>query len=266
MEQELYLRFKDLIYRESGINLGSDKKELLNNRVQKRLRKLGIKEPGQYLKMVETDLSGEELVELLDVVSTNLTFFYREPQHFELYTRLLKEWYAAGKRSFRIWCAASSSGEEPYTLAFLAQESIDLKQADLKILATDISTRVLRKAIEGIYELKQFEKMPPSLFSTYFKKANDGENSHYQVIPEIKRLVSFKRLNLIESPLPLKGPIDIIFCRNVMIYFDVPTRAKIISEFERILRPGGYLMLGHSENLLGITHALRGRGVATFEK
>ena len=198
MEQEIYQRFKDLIYRESGINLGADKKELLHNRVQKRLRKLGIKDPKEYLQIVETDLNGEELVELLDVISTNLTFFFREPQHFDLYTRLLREWYSAGQRSFRIWCAASSTGEEPYTLAFLANEAMDLRQVDFKILATDISTRVLKKAIKGTYEPKQFEKMPAHFVSKYFSEVKDGNENVLQISPNIQSLVTFKRLNLID--------------------------------------------------------------------
>lgn len=263
MDQKTFVDFRDLIYRESGISLSDEKKQLLENRIAKRLKALSLKSEKQYLEIVESDLEGDELTQLIDVVSTNLTFFFRESSHFDHYMKVLQSMKDGHKREIKIWCAAASTGEEPYTLAMLAREVLDGSGIDFKVLATDICTRVLKKAIRGVYEEKQFEKMPSALAQKYFSKISKEERS---VIDSVRSKVVFKRFNLAKYPYPLKGNIDIIFCRNVMIYFDIPTRGKCTNEFMKLLSPGGYFYLGQSENLLGITHTFKNIGSSIYQK
>ena len=267
MEAKIFEELREIIYRESGINLSEEKKQMLMNRLNKRLRKLGLKEPRQYLDIIETDASGEELLQLIDVVSTNVTYFFRESEHFDyLKSEVFAAYKKQGRDKVRIWCAASSTGEEPYTLAMLGSESFSGVRADVKVLATDISTRVLNHAVRGLYQPKQFEKMPQDVVEKYFSAYQDEDETFWKVDPAIASMVTFKRLNLSQFPYPLKGPLDVIFCRNVMIYFDLQLRTKIIAEMTRLLAPGGYLFLGRSENLLGIHHDLKGCGASVFRK
>jgi len=266
MDQLTFEYFSQLIYRESGIVIGPQKASLLANRIQKRLRALGLSNPSEYVKIIETDASCTELVQLIDVVSTNVTFFYREERHFELYSQILADWRQEGRETFKVWCAAASSGEEPYTLAFEGAKALESKAMGLKLLATDISTHVLKKAIRAVYNSEQVTKIPEDIRQDYLVPFGPAGTDLWQVVPHISQMVLFKKLNLIEFPYPIKGPLDIIFCRNVMIYFDIETRRKIIGQFERLLRPGGYLFLSHSENLLGIQHGFSKFDVSVFRK
>ena len=266
MNTQLFEKFRGLIFRESGISLGDDKIQLLTNRVNKRLKALKIRDPEEYLRVVELDESGDELVRLIDVVSTNVTYFYREPEHFKRYAEILRQLSADGQREIRVWCAACSSGEEAYMLSMMAKETLDLSTINFKLLATDISIRVLEKAVLGLYDEKQLEKLPDELRSKYFRSIQDQSADIWRVDPALARAIVFKRLNLSSFPYPLKGGLDMIFCRNVMIYFAIELRQKVIDEFAKLLRPGGYLFLGHSENLLGIKHDFESKGVSTFRK
>lgn len=263
MDQRTFREFRDLIYQESGIALSDEKKQLLENRISKRLKALSIQSEDEYLRILETDLNQDELTELIDVVSTNLTFFYREKSHFEHLGNLLQSLRKSNKKELKIWCAAASTGEEPYTLSMIALESLEGSGIDFKVLATDICTKVLKRAMQGIYEEKQFEKMPPYFANKYFNRINTNER---EVIDIVKSKVIFKRFNLAKYPYPLHGEIDIIFCRNVMIYFDVQTRAKCVNEFSKLLTNDGYFYLGQSENLLGITHSLKSIGTSIYRK
>jgi chemotaxis protein methyltransferase CheR len=261
MEQRTFDRYRELIYGASGITLGDEKVSLLEGRIRKRMSSLNVSCPDEYFELIEADLSGSELLHLLDAVSTNTTYFYREPEHFTFFTDLVARHAAAGNRRMRIWCAASSSGEEPYTLAIIAAEQHS-KIPDLKVLATDISTKVLRRAVTGTYPVEAVERLPPWMRERGFVRNGDL----YSVSPFISSHVVFKRLNLVEIPYPLQGPIDVIFCRNVMIYFDIPVRQKIIDQFVRLLAPGGHLFLSHSENLLAVKHPFKRVGSSVFQK
>jgi chemotaxis protein methyltransferase CheR len=265
MKRETFERFRDLIYNQCGIVLPPEKKGLLENRLSQRLRALGLHDEGEYLKIIELDVQGSELVNLINVVSTNTTYFYREAQHFSMFRSFLKEREAAGK-SIKVWCAAASSGEEPYTLAMEALEVFGGgRPCPVKILATDISTRVLQKAVQGVYPISALSKIPPEIAQKYC--VHHEESSEQFVISQTPReLLLFKKFNLVEFPYPLHGPLDIIFCRNVMIYFDNINRQKIVAEFERLLSVGGYLVLSHSENLLGIANSLVKIGNSVFKK
>jgi len=266
MDASIFEHLRALIHREAGIYLAEEKKMLLANRLGRRLRELGLSSEKEYLRILELDTDGQELVKLIDAVSTNVTHFYREGSHFEALGEILGKARQQGRHDLKIWCAASSSGEEPYTLAMVVREQFRDKGPRCQILATDISTKVLRHAIAGQYEERQLEKLPSAYRKNYFQHHSDNQELPWSVTNSVKELVTFKKLNLAKFPYPLKGPIDVIFCRNVMIYFDIPLRSQIISEFSRLLRPGGYLFLSHSENLLGIENKLEPAGRSAFRK
>ena len=267
MDQKTFDKFKDLINEKSGIPLGPQKVALVSARVGKRLRALGIDDYNAYLDMVAKDESGNELVQLLDAISTNVTSFFREAAHFGIMEELLRKWKAQGQTRYRIWCAASSTGEEPYCLAMTALEALkDCRGLDLRILATDISTRVLEIARRGEYPADKVEAVPPALRSQYFERRNGTAGNVYQACDILKRLISFNRLNLSTPPYAMEGPFDIVFCRNVMIYFDNAVRTKLLREVHRLLRPSGYLMIGHSESLTGINVPFHSRQPAVYQK
>ncbi|MGM0646183.1 MAG: CheR family methyltransferase, partial [Thermodesulfobacteriota bacterium] len=184
-------------------------------------------------------------------ISTNVTHFYREERHFDVLADLLRKWEQQGQKRFRLWCAAASTGEEPYTLAITLSEN--LRQVnDTKILATDISTKVLDTARRGLYDQQKVSKIPPQMRSKYFSAVRQNGGTAYEVAPRLKNMITFARLNLAEPPFPMRGPLDVVFCRNVMIYFDNPVRKRLLDEMYRLLKPGGYLMVGHAESLSGL--------------
>lgn len=247
--EKVFDALRKFIYEKSGISLSQSKDALITARIGKRMRALGLENYSDYLEQVKKDENGEELVQLLDVISTNVTSFFRESQHFDFFSEKVSEWYRNGQRKFRFWSAASSTGEEPYTIAMTLLESIEKNACDIKILATDISTKVLNKAINGIYDSEKLKSINPQLVKKYFVEAEPGK---MEIIDSIKTMVSFNRLNLSQPPFPMKGPFDIVFCRNVMIYFDNEVRKRLLEEIFRLLKPGGYLIVGHAESLTGM--------------
>ncbi len=257
MEMGVFARFRQIIYERSGIVLTDQKKALLASRIQKRLRARGIQNESDYLQIIETDASGEELIHLINAISTNTTYFWREPQHFAIVSTEFARMRSEGKKRLRIWCAASSTGEEPYTLAMLMHQHFCSPSSEAHILATDVSTKALVTAIEGVYSSEDAQKLPENLRQKYLSPAQGSSSGGgMRVNDEVRHLLTFKKLNLVEFPYPLSGPVDIIFCRNVMIYFDTATRQKIVAQFERILAPAGLLFISLSESLLGISHSL----------
>lgn len=252
IDRKTFERFRDLIYEKSGIALGAKKEALLTARISKRMRALQIEDYKSYLDYVLNDSTGNEIVQLLDAISTNVTSFFREPDHFDFMTEILQKWVNEGQRKFRFWSAASSTGEEPYTIVMTFSEVIDPSLCDVRLLATDISTRVLEKAIRGEYDEEKVQTVPTVLLHKYFDRIHSTNGTVYRVRQELKRLVAFRRLNLSVTPFPMRGPFDVVFCRNVMIYFDNEVRRKLLNEIYRLLKPGGYLMVGHAESLTGM--------------
>ena len=241
-----------------GINLHEGKKELVKARLAKRLRQLALPDFTQYIKMLREDASGTELTAMLDALSTNTTHFFRESRHFDYFRdvvlpELLRKNQA--KRRIRIWSAGCSSGEEPYTIAILLKEHLPpgASNWDVKILATDISTKVLARAREGIYSAPALRDAPKVAVYKYFTPLKGRSNGAFQVNASLRKLVHFARLNLMQ-PWPMKGPFDVIFCRNVMIYFDKSTQGRLVERYYDILAPGGTFFIGHSESLPGIRH------------
>lgn len=256
LDRNTFEKIRDIVYARSGIVLKDDKATLVAGRLGRRLRELGIANPRDYLDYLESDRSGSELTHLLDAMSTNVTFFFREPDHFEFISQLHTRWAKAGQRRFRYWCAASSSGEEPYTLA-MTLHALGGGGQDLRILATDISTAILERAISGAYEEKAVGDIPPQLLARYFQREQAGNETRYVVGDDLRRLLTFRHLNLTHLPFKLRGPLDLIMCRNVMIYFDQELRSRLVGEFARLLKPGGCLIISHSESLVGIESELK---------
>jgi chemotaxis protein methyltransferase CheR len=209
------------------------------------------------MSLLESDPSGQELAMMIDSLTTNKTSFFRESQHFEFLEReLLPAWRARGEK-IRIWCAGCSSGEEPYTIGITLKEALpDINRLDVKILATDISTRVLAKARQGVYDKETLQDVPPGLVSRYFTPIGTTSSRAYRVNDSVRSLITFARLNLMD-PWPMNGPFNAIFCRNVMIYFDKPTQKKLVHRYWELLEPGGHLFVGHSESLTSTTQELR---------
>ncbi len=257
MDPALFRRFRRIVYENAGIHLRDGKEALVKARLSKRLRALGLPNLRKYLDFLHRDESGQELVQLLDVISTNFTSFFREREHFELLSDTLKRLRANGQRRFRLWSAASSSGEEPYSMAIAASLGLDDEAVDYQILATDISTSVLARAEQAIYPEKTLAPVTKVERTRGFRRHRIGTETHWQVRREVKARVLLRRLNLAQPPFPMKGPLDIIFCRNVMIYFDRPVRQALVAEMERLLPENGLLVIGHAETLTGLDTGLR---------
>lgn len=266
MDSKTFDKFRELVYAKSGIALGPHKASLVSARVARRMRALGMTGHNDYLDAILRDETGGELVHFLDAISTNVTSFFREADHFEFLKEVLRRWQAEGQTRFRIWCAAASTGEEPYTLAMTALESLGAGVRDLRILATDISTRVLGVCMEGTYAQSKTETIPPALLSRYFTRFQEGGDSFYSANDELRKVLTFRRLNLAAPPYPMKGPMDVIFCRNVMIYFDEGLRGRLAQEAKRLLRPGGYFVVGHSESLVGSAREFRVIRPSVYQK
>ncbi len=254
-----------LVKKLAGINLHDGKKELVKARLFKRMRQLRLRDFDQYLALIKNDETGCELVSMLDALSTNLTFFFREAGHFHyLKDEVLPPIIGRGCRKLRIWSAGCSSGEEPYSIAMLLSEALpDIEKWDVRILATDLSTRVLDIANRGEYSQQRFKDTPKHLVSKYFDVAQAKPAKIYRVKPSIRQMIHFARLNLM-GPWPMSGPFDVIFCRNVMIYFDKPTQNNLVNRYYDLLGDGGRLFLGHSESLTGTQHKFKYCQPATY--
>ncbi len=249
MSSGTFNRFVKIIYDRCGIALGDNKKALVKTRIAKRMRQIEISSYDDYLKYVIKDANDFELSQLLDAISTNVTSFYRESSHFDWMNTIIKQWVHEGATRLRLWSSACSSGEEPFTMAIEIMETIGSKPIDVKILATDLSASVLKSGQRGEYSESSISPVPKHLKLKYFTKKRENGKTIYVVKDQIRNMVVFRQFNLNSFPYPLKGPLDIIFCRNVMIYFDKEFRDQIVREFKRFLKPNGYLFLGHSESL-----------------
>ncbi len=257
-----YQRIKRLVYAKSGINLGDGKIQLVRARLGKRVRKGGFASYGEYFNHVENDSSGEELCLLLDAISTNTTHLFRENRHFELLRDIITQWvddraWRQQHSALRIWSAGCSSGEEPYSLAMVAHHALTAcPGVELKILATDLSVQMLSQAKLGVFESHKVGTVPPQYKSKYLRKVTQDDRACLQIVPELRRLITFSRFNLMTPTFPFRHTFDIVFCRNVMIYFDRPTQQALVNRFATHLHSGGYLMIGHSESLNGTEHPL----------
>lgn len=257
MDTETFNAFREIVYARGGISINENKLALVEARIGKRLRELDMSDPREYLGMIKNDVNGEELVNLLDVISTNVTSFFREHEHFNFLGEVFTQWTSQGQSQFRFWSAASSSGEEPYTIAMTLLDKLGNHSPDIRILATDISTRILKVAQAGIYPEEKIAGVPESFQQRFFSSATINGKPMVSVNESVKRLVTFSRINLSKTPFPMNGPMDAVFCRNVMIYFDNLVRKRLLDDIYRMLKPGGYLFVGHAESLAGIQSAFK---------
>jgi len=251
MNAQVFSLFRTLIYNRSGIALGDNKVALLTARIGKRMRALSLDSPMAYYRRIVADPSGVELTHLLDAISTNVTGFFREPEHFKLLGELFSQWQQRDQTRFRLWSAACSTGEEPYSMAMVLCERRTRPNLNVRILATDINTQVLEVSRRGVYRAKEVEALSDGRRQRFFRKHGSRDPNSYRVAAELHDMILFKQLNLTRQPFPMRGPLDAIFCRNVMIYFDDTVRRSLMAEMRRLLKPGGYLFVGHAESMAG---------------
>ncbi len=244
-------RIITMLHDHCGIRMRAGKESLVRARLTKRMRVLGLDNFEHYLHLVVSDSSRREFTEMVDVLTTNKTSFFREEAHFDF---LQETVLPACTHPVRLWSAGCSTGEEAYTLAMLLIETLALPAARAaRILATDISHRVLATAKAGVYGADGLCEVPRTLRAKYWRPTPDSDGARFEALPVLRERIQFGRLNLMET-WPMRGPFDAIFCRNVMIYFDKATQQALVERYWAMLRPGGYLFVGHSESLTGLTH------------
>ena len=257
-----FQRLKQLAYERFGFDLRDGKEDLVSARLGKKLRTLGFTSFAAYLDHVTSESGAQALTEMIDLLTTNFTSFFRETAHFTFMAKCLPK-LVAERKAVRIWSAACSSGEEPYSIAMAASEQIGT--AKLEILATDISSRILEKAKSGIYATDRLTGIPSEMLPKYFLRGSGKSEGLYRVKPTLSGLIEFRHLNLIQT-YTHPAPFTMIWCRNVMIYFDKPTQERVVNSLAQWLEPGGYLMIGHSEALNGIRHSLQYVQPAIYRK
>jgi chemotaxis protein methyltransferase CheR len=253
-------RVRDLIYRRAGIALAESKQEMVYSRLARRLRATGIVSFVNYLDKLEQQHESDEWEAFVNALTTNLTSFFREAHHFPILAEHVK-----GRREVSVWCSAASTGEEPYSIAITLCEAYGTLTPPAQIIATDIDTNVLNVAANGVYPLERVEKMSPERLKKYFLRGTGAQSGMVRLRPELRKLITFRQLNLLADQWQLSGPFDVIFCRNVMIYFDKPTQGKILTKFVPLMKPDGLLFAGHSENFLYVSDALKLRGKTVYE-
>ena len=254
-----------LIYEQTGIVIGDHKREMIFRRISRRMRDLDIEDISYYCSILRDNKSIDEMNNFINAVTTNLTSFFRENHHFEfLKDDFLRGFSRSGKKRLRIWSSACSTGEEPYSIAISLKEALgdNIKRLDAKILATDLDTQVIQTAKAGIYEKDRLKDLNTNIKSQWFSTNNDIQ---FKVDEQLKSLITFNKLNLL-GPWPISGKFDVIFCRNVLIYFDKPTQEKLVNRFYDVLEDGGILMLGHSESVLKGSNVFTNKGKTIYQK
>ncbi|MGQ7262345.1 CheR family methyltransferase [Vreelandella sp. V005] len=259
-----FTRIRELIYQRAGIVLAEHKREMVYSRLAKRLRHHGMTRFTDYLVRLERQPEAKEWEAFTNALTTNLTAFFREAHHFPLLAEHIKN----KQEPVTIWCSASSTGEEPYSLAMTLLETLGAKASQAKVIATDIDTDALARARAGVYPLEQVRKLDDVRVKRFFQKGTGNHAGFARVRPEVSALVEFLPLNLLAPQWPIKGAFDAVFCRNIMIYFDKDTQSKILKRFAPLMKPDGLLFAGHSENFSYISDAfkLRGQTVYTLAK
>ena len=258
-------RVRGLIYQRAGISLADSKQEMVYSRLARRLRAAGIASFANYLDALEAGRMPEEWEAFTNALTTNLTSFFREAHHFPLLAEHAQKARRQHGGPLTVWCSASSTGEEPYSIAMTLCEAFNTLTPPVSIIATDIDTNVLATASAGIYPIERVEKLEIERLRRFFLKGKGAQQGLVRVRPELRNLITFRQLNLLADGWDLKGPFDAIFCRNVMIYFDKATQRKILSRFVPLMKPDALLFAGHSENFLYVSDALRLRGKTVYE-
>ncbi len=257
-------RVRKLIHQHAGIALSPAKQDMVYSRLARRLRSCGDKTFAQYLERLERDRGEWET--FVNSLTTNLTSFFREAHHFDILADHLRQLAAKEKRPIKIWCCAASTGEEPYSLAITACEAFDTLNPPVQILASDIDTNVLAQGERGVFRQDRVERLSPQRIQRYFLRGAGSQDGQVRVRPELQRLISFRRINLLDPAWSVQGPLDALFCRNVMIYFDKPTQYGILKRFVPLLRPEGLLFAGHSESFMHAADLFRSLGRTVYRR
>ncbi|MEO8343215.1 MAG: CheR family methyltransferase [Gallionella sp.] len=257
-----FARICSLIYAHAGISLKSSKQDMVYSRLARRLRANGINNFRDYLVLLE---SGDQIEweAFVNSLTTNLTSFFREPHHFPMLAEHVAK--HQGGRPLALWCAAASTGEEPYSMAMTMVDTFGSFTPPVSILATDVDTNVLAKAEAGIYPVERVEKLAEDVVKRFFLKGTGAQSGLVRVRPELRAMITFRPLNLLGDDWPIRAPLGAIFCRNVMIYFDKETQLKILQRFAPLLQPQGLLFAGHSENFHNAGHLFKLRGKTVYE-
>lgn len=253
---------RKLIHEHAGISLSDAKQDMVYSRLARRLRETRLKSFGDYLALLERG-DRTEWEKFVNSLTTNLTSFFREAHHFPILAEHLKK--LQGRSPIRIWCCAASTGEEPYSIAMTVVETFNSFNVPVTILASDLDTSVLASAAKGVYPLDRVERISRQRLSRFFVKGAGAQEGLFTVRPELRRLISFQRLNLLEPNWPVRAPLDVLFCRNVMIYFDKPTQFRILSRFAPLMSDTGLLFAGHSESFLHAADMFRSQGKTVYE-
>ena len=257
-EKADFKKVQQMLFKKAGINLSDAKEAMVYSRLARRIRALNLKSFNDYLAVVGR--SEAELEQFINALTTNLTSFFREPHHFTA----LAEYLAQHSNVTNIWCAASSTGEEPYSIAMVVAEAFGSFKTPVKIMASDIDSKVLAKAKAGVYPLASISKIPIERQKQFFHKGKGANEGKVKAVDELRQMVQFKRLNLTDQNWDVKAPLDIIFCRNVMIYFDKPTQLNVLKKMVGMLKPTGLYMAGHSENFNMHTNLVRPVGKTIY--
>lgn len=262
LTQADFERIRKLIYDHAGIVLSPAKQDMVYSRLARRLRACGDRSFAQYIGRLERDRSEWET--FVNSLTTNLTSFFREAHHFDILAERMRR--VAERRTLRIWCNAASTGEEPYSLAITACEAFNTLSPPVQIIASDIDTSVLAHAERGVYRDDRVARISPEMLRRYFEQGAGLAAGEHRVRPELKRLLTFRRINLLDGVWPVQGPLDAIFCRNVMIYFDKTTQYGILRRFVPLLRKDGALFAGHSESFMHAGDLFRSAGRTVYQR
>lgn len=255
-----FRRISQLIYQRAGIVLADHKREMVYNRLVRRLRLLGVTDFGQYLALLENDPNSAEWQAFINALTTNLTAFFREAHHFPI----LAEHARSRPNGYSVWSTAASTGEEPYSIAITLSEVLGNRASGCQVWASDIDTQVLEKATAGVYRQDELSTLTPQQFQRFFLRGTGPHDGLVRVRPELAAMVNFQPLNLLAPEWSLPGQFDAIFCRNVMIYFDKETQERILRRFVPLLKPGGLMFAGHSENFSQISREFYLRGQTVY--
>jgi chemotaxis protein methyltransferase CheR len=254
-------RVRKLIYQHAGISLSPVKQDMVYSRLARRLRATNCRSFSEYLDALEKGDSSE-WERFVNSLTTNLTSFFREPHHFPIFAEHLQK--LGNRRPIRVWCSAASTGEEPYSIAITVAETLGSNSSHVSIVASDLDTSVLETARKGVYSADRVEKLSPERLRRFFLRGTGAQEGYVAVRPELKEMVQFQRLNLLDTSYAVKGPLDVIFCRNVMIYFDKPTQYKILSRFAPMMQPDGLMFAGHSESFMHAADLFRSLGKTVY--
>ena len=257
-----FRRICQLIYQRAGIVLADHKRDMVYNRLVRRLRTLGLDDFGRYLSMLEANQNSAEWQAFINSLTTNLTAFFREAHHFPV----LAEHARRLTGEYRVWSAAASTGEEPYSLAITLADTLGMTPGRWKVYASDIDTEVLEKAQSGIYRMDELKTLSQQQLQRYFMRGTGPHEGRVRVRQELANCVEFAPVNLLDKQYNVPGPFDAIFCRNVMIYFDAPTQRRVLERIHRVLKPGGMLFVGHAENFSESRDLFTLRGKTVYER